>query len=360
VARVVDLSSVDIRHPVVIRRAIDNARDLGDLAEASVLLRPTAVELADAGVPGLRVGALLGAMIEAIVERCVRLDASRADAPEEPPSWLILGSLARREPLPSSDVDTALIWSSSGAPTPPTPEAMQEYAERVIASFETCGLRRCPDGANATDRLFNRSEEAWLAAVNRWTTNPDDPGALLLSAMVCDSRPVTGVHLARELMAVMQHESTRRPYLGRMLAEALAHKPPTGFVRDFVVEASGDHRGELDLKRRGLGPVVAIGRWLSLVAPAASTSTQDRLRAGAAAGLLTRDETDTLRGAHQDMFELLFQREVEAIRSGGAVSTYLRPRTLDTLTRRHLRESFRAIRTVQTRLEAEWALRVRS
>jgi CBS domain-containing protein len=257
VARVFDLSSAEIRDPLVVRRAIDNATDLAALAEACALLPPTAVELADAGVPALRVGALLGVMVEAVVERCVSFEPELARTES---SWLVLGSLARHEPLPASDVDTALVWSApEGAPEPDR-DGLLAAAERVIESFERCGLRRCVDGANASNSLFNRSHPAWLAAIGHWVESPDGPGALLLSSIVCDSRPLTGLPLGRSLTAALETDRTSRAFLTRMLREALALRPPTGFVREFVVEAGGDHRGELDLKRRGLGPVVALGR----------------------------------------------------------------------------------------------------
>ena len=58
------------------------------------------------------------------------------------------------------------------------------------------------------------------------------------------------------------------------------------------------------------------------------------------------------------MFELQFAREIGDLREGRDRSTYLDPNALDTLTRRHLRESFRAIARVQARLEAEWSARL--
>ena len=44
--------------------------------------------------------------------------------------------------------------------------------------------------------------------------------------------------------------------------------------------------------------------------------------------------------------------------AGRPASTYVAPGTLDSLTRRHLRESFRAIAHVQERLESEWQRRI--
>src|SRR3954465_276084 len=109
-----------------------------------------------------------------------------------------------------------------------------------------------------------------------------------------------------------------------MLREALTRKPPTGFVRDFVVEESGDHHGELDLKRRGPGPGgapapwgAAGARWGAGGARIPVCPTPDRLRQARHAGLLTPDQTDTLLGAHDDLFRLVFRREIDTLRLGG-------------------------------------------
>ena len=78
----------------------------------------------------------------------------------------------------------------------------------------------------------------------------------------------------------------------------------------------------------------------------------------AAAGLLSTDEAETLAGAFQDVYELLLRQEVAAIRDGRPLSNWIAPRDLDPLTRRHLRDSFRAISTVQAQLESEWKARM--
>lgn len=314
VTRVVDLSSVEVRDPLRLRAEIDQARTATQLAAAASLLRPTAVELYDAGVPALRSSALVGAMVEAILERCVALEPETSPAGDHggsavDTSWLVLGSLGRREPLPWSDVDTGLVWAprarDDGADAP-DPRQLLQVAERALTFLESCGLARCPDGANASNPLFNRSHDAWLSAARHWIDHPESAGALLLSAIVADGRPVTGLALGRRATSSMERIATNRRFLQRMLDEALERRPPTGFVRDFVVEDSGEHRGQLDLKRGGLSPVVALGRWIAVTSRAPAASTQDRLRLGAESGLLTQDEADTLGAAHRDMFDLLY------------------------------------------------------
>lgn len=356
VCRVVDLTSADVRDPLAVRAAIDAADSIADLALAAGAIRPTVVELFDAGVPPLRVGELMSVLVEAVVEKCVGwvppFDRGTGEF-----AWLFLGSLARREPLPVSDVDTAMVWRAEEYAA--APERLHEAAGRVLALVEQCGLERCPDGANADNPLFNRGYEVWVAAARQWEQHSDGPGALLLSSMLADSRPITGLKLGRKLQKRIRKVPESPQFRRRMLQEALVRRPPIGFVRDFVVESDGAHKGELDLKRRGLGPVVALSRWLAICTATPIAPTQERLAAGAAAGLLTLDESEQLQRAHEQMYELLFEAEVEALRAGRAPSTYVDPRALDTLTRRHLRESFKAIDRVQERLEGQWVSRLR-
>jgi len=349
-ARAIDMSSADVRHPLLIRAAIEQAGDLDQLKRASALLRPTAVQLYDAGVPAARASALIGAMVEAIVARCISFDDDfRAESGGTiTASWLVLGSLARNEPLPCSDVDTGLVLAdSSGA------DRLLGAAERVIERFEACGLDRCQDGANATNPLFSRTRDDWLAAADRWLSQPDSPGALLLTAVVTDSRPISGLPLGQTMLADVEHLTAHRRFIRRLLEETLTRRPPTGFLKDFVVDASGEHRGELDLKGLGLWPVIAIGRWIAVSTRMSAAGTIDRLARGGATGLLSPDETLTLQGAYKVMFELLFTREIEAVRNGSVASTYVDPKELDSFTRRQLREAFRAITKVQGRLSAE-------
>jgi CBS domain-containing protein len=188
--------------------------------------------------------------------------------------------------------------------------------------------------------------------------DPTAEGALLLSAMVADSRPVTDVPLGLHLTDSIRTHTRTSQFLRALLDEALAWRPPTGFIRDFIVHHTGEHRGQLDLKRGGLAPVVALGRWIAIAVGEARGTTAQRLRRGAAAGLLTSDEALTLVGGYESIYALVLDHEVAALRSGGKPQTFIAPRDLDTLTRRHLRETFRAITYVQDRVDQDWARRL--
>jgi CBS domain-containing protein len=358
ILRVVDLASAEVRNPLVIRRAIDDAATVDDLAAAAALLPATWLELYDTGVAAMHIAALLSAVVDALMLRLVDLTDIGSDLVPQRTSWLLLGSIARREPLPRSDVDTALVWEDLPAGPPPAGK-LQRWAGRVLDNMERCGLSRCADGANATNPVFAQSQSAFTATARSWITHPTQADALLLSSMIADSRPITGVALGRAVTDGMLATTRSRDYLTRLLRYAIAVRPPTGFVRDFVVEHSGAHRGHLNLKAGGLVPIASLGRWIAIVTGDDRGSTITRLRRGQHAGLLTADETDTLARAFEYFYGLLLDNEVAAIRDpASTASTWVAPKELDTLTRRYLREAFRSVAEVQNRLDGEWVARM--
>jgi len=379
VVRAIDLASADVRDPLLVRAAIETATDLEQLVDAAALLPSTAVELIDAGLPPVRVGALLAAVREALLRKLVSLDSALDTASNTELNgvagcaWFVLGSTARHEPLPSSDLDTALAWPEPDTGhngTDPSgtdrgenggtllgEQRAREYraaAERVLTNLHRCGIQRCPDGLNATNPLFSRSVRSWTEAATAWQRDPSIDQALLLTAMVADSRPITELAVGRAVVDAARTATPSQHYLTVMLRYTVAVKPPLGFVRNFVVEHTGEHRGQLNLKRGGLMPIASIGRWVAVLTGDPVGSTPERLRRGLEAKILNQNEVDSLVGAFELIYELLLARESAALRAGAAPSRHLDPGELDSLTRRHLRAAFREVHRVQSRLESDW------
>ena len=355
IVRAMDLSSVELRNPLLIRGAIESAHNIEELSNASRLLLPSLVELHDSGIPALHVGGLMSAIVGAILVRLLKL----SDSIETPVahSWLLLGSMARGEPLPISDVDTAIVWADLTDSIDPA-EEIQKNAKQILDQMELCGLHRCPNGANADNLLFTRSKSSWIDVSSGWLTDPTRAGALLLSSMAADSQPLTQLALGRTITDTIRATTRSNEFLGALLRFTLAKKPPIGFVRGFVVDQSGEHRGDLDLKAGGLTPICALARWLAIAQGDVRGSTIDRLKRAASAGLLREDESDILINAFKDIYELVFEAEIAAIRGGREGSSWISPQSLDSLTRRHLRESFRAVSAIQTRFHNEWETRL--
>lgn len=355
VVRAMDLSSIQLRNPLLIRAAIESAQNIDDLASASQLLKPSLVELHDNGIPSLHVAGLMSAIVSAILTKVLTLSSS-VDQPV-PHSWLILGSMARGEPLPASDVDTAIVWADQREDSDATDE-ITNNAKKILTLMERCGLERCSNGANADNTLFSRSRSAWIDVSSAWLTDPTRAGALLLSSIAADNQPLTQITLGRTIMENIRETTRSHEYLSEALRFALAKKPPIGFVKDFIVDQSGENKGGLNLKEGGLTPISSLARWCAIALGDVRGGTIDRLRRASESGLLQGEESDVLIGAFTEIHQLVFDEEIEDIRSGRKPNTWISPDSLDSLTRRHLRESFRSISTVQGVIDGEWTRRL--
>jgi CBS domain-containing protein len=344
----VDVLAAESRAPLVVRRAIDEARDLDELRRAASHLGPSVVALHDARVGAVQIGAMLSALVDALICRLVALHAP-SDGPAF--SWMSLGSYGRREPVPSSDVDSALGWQGEGA------ELVAVLARTVVDELDHIGLAADPHAANAAHPLFARSASDWRAAIADWLEHPEGAEVPFAVSLMVDGRVVASHGQAPEVLGVLA-ESRHHPLLMRVLQRlAVTYRPPTGFLRNIVVEQGGEHRGRFDIKRGGLLPIVDIARYAGMAAGATSTSTPDRLRAAADAGILRRDEAVSLQEAFDLFAELRLDHQVGQLRAGRQVDDFVDPKALDTLTRRYVREAFRVVSGTQRALTNELVYR---
>jgi CBS domain-containing protein len=352
-----DLVAAEGRTPLLLRRAIARAQSPAELAAAAAGLNPMIIALHDARAAGEYLTAVRSVVLDALTRRLAELAVRAAGPPPVPLTWYALGSLARREAAPSSDVDSALAWDGEDASAG---DYAAGVARAVAEGLRACGVPSDQHGASAASPLFARSLASWRRAVRSLAEDPTQDQALILVSVLADSRPVwsSGGVLGGGLWEARPYPE--HPELLRMLARyALSFRPPTGFWRNFVVEHSGERRGQLDLKHGGLIPIVDLARWAGMAAGLASAPTPERLRAAGAAGTMEGAEASALAEAFGFIGSLRLDHQVEQLRRGEPPDDFIDPKTLNPLARSYLREAFRAVASVQACLSAELSLGVR-
>lgn len=346
-----DLLASESRAPFHLRRAIRDAPDVETLAAIGGQVGPAVVALHDSGLTPDRVSAILAAVVDAATRRLLDLAVQDLGPAPVPVSWLAAGSFGRGEPMPSSDADTALAWHGDDA-DPELRRWTAALAGRVMDGLARWGLTADEHGVRADRLLFARSADAWRAAIADWAARPEQEKALIAVSVMLDGRVVWGADAGRSLLATLAGETLggepqRRGLVGLLARLALTHRPPTGFLRGLVVEHSGEHRGTLDLKRGGVLPIADLARWAGLAAGSTATGTPARLRDAAAAGTLSEREARTLEEAWDLVVFLRLDHQVEQLRAGRRPDDHLDPQALNPLMRRYLRETFRAVASIQ-------------
>jgi CBS domain-containing protein len=347
-----DLITVQTRSSFYLRRLIARAESVDELVAAAADLRPMVIALHEARVRAINAMAIYSVVVDLLTRRLLELAVAAANRPTPSFAWLALGSQARREAGPSSDVDSAIVWFG-GVPDEQVRPYLHAIGKTVAADLERCGFPCDTHGASASELMFVRSLESWQRAARSWIEDPNQEKALILTSVLVDSRPVWGVHTGQPVADTFRIAPSS-PALLRMLARfALSHRPPTGFFRGLVVEHGGKHRGRLDLKHGGVIPIADLARWAAMKAGVTSASTLERLRAGVEAGSLSTSDAHTLEDAFELIVELRLEHQVEQLRAGQEPDNYVDPRTLSSLTRAHLKEAFRAIAAIQRRLAVQ-------
>ena len=342
----VDLMASERRGPFRLREAIARAADATEAAREAAGRGAVVVDLQDARVGALTICRVIASIHDTLVRRLVDLAQAEAGLTTSPFAWLALGSFARREAFPASDSESALVWE--GEEGPEAREALHGLAERVLAGLSASGIAPSPEGALASRPLFARSLRGWQRSATQWAAEPDGDRRLVLLSVALESAPVWGdPGLAAAVGTAFATASRREETLRRLGAEALALRPPTGFLRDFVLERSGERRGVLDIKRGGLLPIVNLARWAALSAGVAAASTPARLEAAERARVLSATDADVLREAFELVCALRMEHQAERLRAGLPPDDLIDPTALAPLTRRALKNAFRAVARVQ-------------
>ena len=298
----VDLLAAQTQTPFALRRAIDEARDVGELREAAARLSPLVVSLHDAQVAPTQVSAIIAIVADACISRFIELTiGATSETRRDPSSGSRLAATAAES---CALIGCRLRLGVEGDPDDP---AQQEYmhalAGRVVEQLAATGFTADDHGATAGASRCSGARSFPGGITRRSIENPDEDKGLVLISQLPTAAPCK---LRRAARLGLRAAQPRRGLLRLMPRLALVHRPPTGFMRfrdsprDLVVEHSGEHRGQLDIKHGGLLPITAIARYASIATGGTATSTVERLGVAGTAGTLDPQVATTL----EEAFEL--------------------------------------------------------
>jgi CBS domain-containing protein len=357
----IDLVAAETSSPFVLRRAIARASNKRELTDAASRLNSTVIALRRAELAPGQISAVISAVADALIGRMIELAIESQGPPPAEFCWMSLGSHGRREPVPSSDVDSGMAWRDAPDPDPlsrarrtlastRTTEYMRGIAASVADCVRVIGWRLDPHGVTASGTFSASSIEDWQRAIERWLEHPSDNRVLIATSILLDGRIVYGPQRGIDVKQMLFETGSRKILERWMLRLALAAKPPTGFMHDIVVEGSGDRKGTFDIKHGGLLPIVGLARYAALRAGAQVTPTLERLRLAASEGIIEATEARILEEAYELFSALRLEHQVEQLEQGREPDDRIDPRQLDPLTRRYLRDAFREVAAVQRSL----------
>ena len=143
-----------------------------------------------------------------------------------------------------------------------------------------------------------------------------------------------------------------------MLAKnALFNRPPLGFLRQFVVEKSGEHKNKLNLKLSGLAPVVDAARVMALDLGIDTTNTMERLEEITNRKILAPDFLSVIDNTYDFINFIRISHHLKAISRGTRMQNFIDPASLNPMQRKMLKESFAITSRLQEHLGARYQTR---
>jgi len=343
-----DLLAASARQSFTLRRSIGLAADATELQAAAQRVTHTASALFRSGTKAAATSAILSVVIDSVVRRALELALAEAAAePGMPTSgfaWLTLGSIARREAMPSSDVDSALSWRDDLASES---QQLRAMALRTHEILDGCGLPSDTNGAIAASPNFARSQSDWAKAAKGWLDDPLVDKGIIFSSLLLDGRVVWGDPALHAVPAAYRRMRTEHPNALRLqLLSALSDRVRARSLRDVLARRGGT----FDLKSHAVTPIVNLARWGGLAGDVASASTPARLTAAAANGALSERDAATLGEVFVMLQRLRMTHQVEQLMADQRPGDVITMSELSPLNRSLLNDGLREIAAVQRRV----------
>lgn len=346
------LQRVDLVH---LARTVRQANHLGTLAALRTEIRRLVDSMLAHGASSTQITHIITLLNDHTVCRVIELCLQEHGDPGIPFTWLCFGSEGRREQTLLTDQDNGMLFD---AETSQQAQACRErllpLAERINQALAECGFTLCKGNIMAGNPRLCLSTSEWRARFEQ-LIRTNTPLNLLQSVIFFDFRVVWGEPMRAERMFASVVDSIRSNSLfQRMLAQsALAHRPPIGRFRDFVVARSGAEKDTLDLKTQGLTPFVDGARVLALANGITECNTLERFRRLSAARVIDPLDAAAYEEAYHFIQLIRMRQHQRQDLQQAPKSNRIDPDTLNHLDRVILRESFRQA----SRLQASLALR---
>ncbi|MBK5931011.1 DUF294 nucleotidyltransferase-like domain-containing protein [Halochromatium salexigens] len=328
---------------------IHKADSVAALEAISAKVPDLQVQLISSGATGGHVGQAVSAVTDAITKRLLELAEAELGPPPVPYAWLVGGSQARREQSSHSDQDNALLIADGMSKD--DDHYFRQLAERVNDGLNACGYIYCPGDVMAKTANWRQPLATWQQYFEHWIKRPD-PKALMLASVFFDLRALhdpaglfDGLH-----EQVLELSRDNRIFIAYMAANALKHRPPLGFFRNFVLIHGGDHDRTFDIKHRGTVPIIDLARVYALSSGLAPINTVERLEAAAETAALTHDGGANLIDAFELINTLRIRHQANQLRNGEKADNFLAPEQLSPLERGHLKDAFLLIDRMQETL----------
>lgn len=336
--------------PISIARDIESQQNIEGLEPVSKQINNIVGLLLKEGAKASNITRIITEINDRLVRKVLEIAERKFGQPPVQYCWIGFGSEGRKEQTFKTDQDNAIIYADP-ATTYEAEESKKYFsklAEFVRDSLIQCGFPLCPADFMASNPKWCQPLKTWKKYFSNWISTPTSD-AVLNSVTFFDFRPVYGeTSLAEELRdSLISMLKDQKVFLGYIANMAIKNRPPIGFLKTFVVEKSGEHKDKLNLKIKGIAPLVDMVRLFSLEKAIKETTTRERINALKGKHTIVKEYGDEIAQAFEFIMLLRIQHQFLQVSSGKKPDNFINPNNLSNLEKKTAKEAFHLISKVQ-------------
>jgi CBS domain-containing protein len=345
-----DLMMLQGTSPLSFAKDLESQQSIEGLVPVSGKINRVVGLLLKEGARAGNITRILTELNDRLVRKVLEVAEDKFGRPPVPYCWIAFGSEGRKEQTFKTDQDNAIIYQD-----PETP-AQEESAKRYFAEFSAfvqesllrCGFPMCPAQYMASNPKWRQPLRTWKKYFSSWIAEPT-PEAILHALIFFDFRPVHGDMALGEALRehLLAHLRDQQVFFGYLANMTVQNRPPVGFFKTFVVEKSGEHKDELNLKVKGIAPLVDIVRLFALEKGLRETSTLERIEALRTKHTVVAELSDELKHAFEFIMLLRIHNQFSQIEAGRIPDNFINPSKLSNLERRTIKDAFGLITKLQ-------------
>ena len=345
-----DLMILQGTSPLSVVQEVEQQQDVPGLAVASRKVSQIVGLLLKEGARAANITRVVTEINDRIVRRVLEIAERRVGHAPVRYAWLALGAEGRGEQIFRTDQDNALLLDDAADPelAATAQRWAADFAEFAKEALVACGFPPCPAGLMAANPTWRQPLSVWRRYFSDWIQSPTGGGPIQ-TAVFLDFRVVHGDALLGERLRdhVVAQLADQRPFLAYVANQVVTNRPPIGFFGSFVVEKSGEHKDQLNLKARGINPLVDMVRFFALEKGCRETGTLERLDALRESHTLVREHAEELAQALDFLLLLRVHSQFRQASEGAGIDNFITPSRLTNLEKRTIKDAFHLIARVQ-------------
>ena len=345
-----DLMLIQGTSPLSVVKDIESQTTVDALIPVSKRINSIVGLLLGEGAKASSITRIITEINDRLVKKIIEIAEERFGEPPVPYCWMAFGSEGRKEQTFKTDQDNAIIYAdpASAAEESAAQDYFRNFSLFVREGLLKCGFPPCPADFMATNPMWRQPLHMWRKYFTSWISTPTSE-AVLNSVTFFDVRAISGEARLLDWLKdfTLSMAKDNKIFLGYLANMAIKNMPPIGFLKTFVVEKSGEHKDQLNLKIKGLAPLVDIVRLFSLEKGLKETSTMERIQSLRDKHTIVKEYADELLHAFEFILLLRIQNQFECMKEGRDIDNFINPNDLSNLEKRIAKETFQLISRIQ-------------